>query len=194
LACNRYGGLFELATRGCIYNQESSEAVAGEHAYTYRVLRYTPNLVRDEWVNIGVLVYDENTGERQNCSGDCAMTWKTALPPRRNCFAGTGGTRNRPGGLAAPAGQVGRNTVQRAATGSPEGCLRQRSGRGNRTVVRRSCGPLARLEPRWRAGQPGNDSFVLRASVNPKRVRGSQRDYTSGSDQFSSVSFTLCKN
>jgi Protein of unknown function (DUF3037) len=27
-------------------------------AWTYRVLRYTPNLVRDEWVNIGVLLYD----------------------------------------------------------------------------------------------------------------------------------------
>jgi hypothetical protein len=28
------------------------------HAYTYRILRYTPNLVRDEWVNIGVLIHD----------------------------------------------------------------------------------------------------------------------------------------
>jgi hypothetical protein len=28
------------------------------HAYTYRVLRYTPNLVRDEWVNIGVVIQD----------------------------------------------------------------------------------------------------------------------------------------
>ncbi len=32
---------------------------------TYRVLRYTPNLVRDEWLNIGVLVYDTRTGERR---------------------------------------------------------------------------------------------------------------------------------
>jgi len=31
----------------------------------YRVLRYTPNLVRDEWLNIGVLVYDPATGERR---------------------------------------------------------------------------------------------------------------------------------
>ena len=31
----------------------------------YRVLRYTPNLVRDEWVNIGVLVFDPQTGERR---------------------------------------------------------------------------------------------------------------------------------
>jgi hypothetical protein len=32
------------------------------HPWTYRVLRYTPNLVRDEWVNIGILLYD---GERK---------------------------------------------------------------------------------------------------------------------------------
>jgi len=31
----------------------------------YRVLRYVPNLVRDEWVNIGVLLFDESTGERR---------------------------------------------------------------------------------------------------------------------------------
>jgi hypothetical protein len=28
-------------------------------------LRYMPNLVRDEWVNIGVLVFDPYTGERR---------------------------------------------------------------------------------------------------------------------------------
>jgi hypothetical protein len=37
----------------------------GERACVYRVLRYTPNLVRDEWVNIGVLVFDPATGERR---------------------------------------------------------------------------------------------------------------------------------
>lgn len=31
----------------------------------YRILRYTPNLVRDEWVNIGVLLFDPQTGERR---------------------------------------------------------------------------------------------------------------------------------
>lgn len=40
-------------------------AAPGERAYAYRILRYTPNLVRDEWVNIGVLVYDPRTGERR---------------------------------------------------------------------------------------------------------------------------------
>src|ERR1700731_5006415 len=28
----------------------------------YHVLRYTPNLVRDEWVNIGILLFDPVTG------------------------------------------------------------------------------------------------------------------------------------
>jgi len=32
---------------------------------TYRVLRYTPNLVRDEWVNIGVILEDSDGGRRQ---------------------------------------------------------------------------------------------------------------------------------
>ena len=29
----------------------------------YRVLRYTPNLIRDEWVNIGVLLEEISAGE-----------------------------------------------------------------------------------------------------------------------------------
>jgi Protein of unknown function (DUF3037) len=37
----------------------------GERTCAYRILRYTPNLVRDEWVNIGVLVFDPNSGERR---------------------------------------------------------------------------------------------------------------------------------
>jgi hypothetical protein len=36
-----------------------------EKACAYRILRYTPNLVRDEWVNIGVLLYDPGSGERR---------------------------------------------------------------------------------------------------------------------------------
>ena len=36
-----------------------------ERTLAYRVLRYTPNLVRDEWVNIGVLLYDPQTSERR---------------------------------------------------------------------------------------------------------------------------------
>jgi Protein of unknown function (DUF3037) len=36
-----------------------------ETACAYRILRYTPNLVRDEWVNIGVLLFDPQTGQRR---------------------------------------------------------------------------------------------------------------------------------
>src|SRR5260370_22952033 len=34
-----------------------------ERALAYHVLRYVPNLVRDEWVNIGVLVFNPRTGD-----------------------------------------------------------------------------------------------------------------------------------
>lgn len=37
----------------------------GEMNCAYRILRYTPNLVRDEWVNIGVLLFDPQSGERR---------------------------------------------------------------------------------------------------------------------------------
>src|SRR5713101_3900625 len=35
------------------------------HACAYRVVRYTPNLVRDEWVNIGVLIHDPTAKRTQ---------------------------------------------------------------------------------------------------------------------------------
>jgi hypothetical protein len=44
---------------------ESSELATVEQSLAYHVLRYTPNLVRDEWVNIGVLVFHSKTGERR---------------------------------------------------------------------------------------------------------------------------------
>lgn len=44
---------------------QASNAPAGERAFAYRILRYTPNLVRDEWVNIGVLLFAPETGERR---------------------------------------------------------------------------------------------------------------------------------
>ena len=40
-------------------------AVEAQTACAYRVLRYSPNLVRDEWVNIGVLLFDPESGERR---------------------------------------------------------------------------------------------------------------------------------
>jgi hypothetical protein len=36
-----------------------------EQALAYHILRYVPDLVRDEWVNIGVLVFSPETGERR---------------------------------------------------------------------------------------------------------------------------------
>lgn len=36
-----------------------------DRVFVHRILRYVPNLLRDEWVNIGVLLYDPNTGERR---------------------------------------------------------------------------------------------------------------------------------
>jgi hypothetical protein len=45
-------------------NLETREAAGAENAFAYRVIRYTPNLVRDEWVNIGVLVFDPQSSER----------------------------------------------------------------------------------------------------------------------------------
>jgi hypothetical protein len=36
-----------------------------DKSFVYYVLRYVPNLVRDEWVNIGVLVFDPRTNERR---------------------------------------------------------------------------------------------------------------------------------
>src|SRR5271155_1370241 len=45
--------------------KSSVESMQPERTCAYRILRYTPNLVRDEWVNIGVLVYDPQSGERR---------------------------------------------------------------------------------------------------------------------------------
>jgi hypothetical protein len=43
----------------------STGAASGERHCAYHLLRYTPSLVRDEWVNIGVLVFDPASGERR---------------------------------------------------------------------------------------------------------------------------------
>ena len=37
----------------------------GEPKFVYRILRYTSDLVRDEWVNIGVLLIDRTTGRHR---------------------------------------------------------------------------------------------------------------------------------
>jgi Protein of unknown function (DUF3037) len=40
-------------------------AGARDKSFVYHVLRYTPDLVRDEWANIGVMVFDPRTDERR---------------------------------------------------------------------------------------------------------------------------------
>jgi len=45
--------------------EEKTWPESAERACAYRILRYTPNLVRNEWVNIGVLLFDPRTGERR---------------------------------------------------------------------------------------------------------------------------------
>jgi hypothetical protein len=40
-------------------------AIPAERIFVRVILRYTANLVRDEWVNIGVLLFDPATGERR---------------------------------------------------------------------------------------------------------------------------------
>jgi len=46
-------------------NETTAATPPVEHNCAYRILRYTPNLVRDEWVNIGVLLFDPDSGERR---------------------------------------------------------------------------------------------------------------------------------
>ena len=48
-----------------IAGSQNDGPAPGDRACAYRILRYTPNLVRDEWVNIGVLLFDPGTGERR---------------------------------------------------------------------------------------------------------------------------------
>jgi len=47
------------------YNGQDAPGISGQRTLVHRILRYVPNLLRDEWVNIGVLLYDPNTGERR---------------------------------------------------------------------------------------------------------------------------------
>jgi hypothetical protein len=42
---------------------ENAESPRSKNSFVYHIIRYTPNLVRDEWVNIGVLVFHRDNGE-----------------------------------------------------------------------------------------------------------------------------------
>ena len=44
---------------------EMANSRPAEQFVAYHILRYVPDLVRDEWVNIGVLVFNPMTGERR---------------------------------------------------------------------------------------------------------------------------------
>lgn len=46
-------------------NGGAGDGASEERTFIHRILRYVPNLLRDEWVNIGVLLYDPDTGERR---------------------------------------------------------------------------------------------------------------------------------
>jgi Protein of unknown function (DUF3037) len=45
--------------------RKQGESAPPGNSFVYRVIRYVPNLVRDEWVNIGVLVFHPESGERR---------------------------------------------------------------------------------------------------------------------------------
>jgi hypothetical protein len=111
----------------------------GEMACTSHVLRYTPNLVRDEWVNIGILLFNSATGERRlrliedeeeyrrlrrlHPQADEALLrayatiWKSAckapkhLPLPAICLPG----------MAAAVSQMGSHLVKRLAVGFSKG-------------------------------------------------------------------------
>jgi hypothetical protein len=44
---------------------ETATNTEGGKNFAYHIVRYSPSLVRDEWVNIGVLLFDARTGARR---------------------------------------------------------------------------------------------------------------------------------
>ena len=76
----------------------------------YHVIRYMPNLVRDEWVNVGVLVFDPASGRmlRRVVEEPAEMARVRRLHPAR-----------RRGAAARPAGGTGRADWRRRAGRRP---------------------------------------------------------------------------
>ena len=107
-------------------------ATAGESACAYRVLRYTPNLVRDEWVNIGILLFNPATGERLACASSktkrntaaCAACIPT--PMSRCCArcATISKTASRPPVRQAPANCMVRTAAAPGSNCWPNGTTR----------------------------------------------------------------------
>src|SRR5271163_2100076 len=44
---------------------ETLEKSGMTKSFVYHVVRYSPSILRDEWVNIGVLLFDPRNGERR---------------------------------------------------------------------------------------------------------------------------------
>jgi Tfp pilus assembly protein PilN len=62
--CARKAFMPEHGHRNSEDDAPNGNAAPVERTFVHRVLRYVPNLLRDEWINIGVLLYDPETGER----------------------------------------------------------------------------------------------------------------------------------
>ena len=169
---------------------DTSETRGNERACAYRVLRYAPNLVRDEWVNIGVLVFDPASGERRLRLIEEPEEYARVrrLHPRadesllralRNDLEDRFATASElfGGNVEAHAGGNGRadwlrllgkwddtlsNTLQLAPQ---KGVYTQRPGRGNRAAVRRPRGAGTRGRARGGAGESRADPLLLRAGA-----------------------------
>src|SRR5271163_4312376 len=44
---------------------EVAKNAESEKSFVYHIVRYSPSLVRDEWVNIGVLLFEARTGAKK---------------------------------------------------------------------------------------------------------------------------------
>lgn len=145
---------------------DTSESRRSERACAYRVLRYAPNLVRDEWVNIGVLVFDPASGERRlrlieepeeyarvrrlhpRADESLLRALRNDLEDRfttaSELFGGNGDVHAGGNGRA--------DWLKRAATGAAEGRLCRGPGPGDRAAVCRPRGPGTRGRTRGGAG------------------------------------------
>jgi hypothetical protein len=177
------------------------EAMQPDRALAYHLLRYVPNLVRDEWVNIGVLVFDPASGERRlrlieepeeyarvrrlHPQADEALL-RGLRDDLEDRFSRAG--ELFPAHGAAPAEGNGRpdwlkllgkwddtlsNAVQLA---QQKGGLRERPGFRNRVTLCGPCGAAAPCSTRRRARHPCGHAQVLRAGVEAGARLGTHRE------------------
>jgi len=184
---------------------ETNEARANERACAYRVLRYTPNLVRDEWVNIGVLVFDPQTGERRlrliEEPEEYARVRRLHPRPMRNScgllrddlenrFAGAGDLFPSNGQETDQAPDAGNGRPpgcgfwESGTTRSPMPCSLPRKRASTPTIwMRKSSAsnadhvaPARAGHARRHAGQPRRDSLLLRASAEASAPVGTHAE------------------